>query len=361
MTTNKTTTKHLEPNCMNIKEITRAILDADIPDFYLSRTFLNCEPSYLFAKRMNELIDKNPDMQDIIVAFSIMPALKWLLKSKSINLVVENVTTGNHEIDQLKNIQYIITEASGVETKLFLENRQRYFAACEELVRVLEQTIEFIGMYPVHGEIYQSILNVFAGETDNDVPSNYIIKKYIDDMFEIVYEEAGEKIEAALEEVLSVHYTAEDPELAHLFHNVKVLLEEYSRICWKAQYSDDKAIRLLQCRTAEEMLAITESDEKYRQAYTVVEFIKFINGAIEQLQTFPLNGDDYYRIIKSIVEIKTRKVSDAEIAKSLDMSTYSYSVKRRRAFLVLGSILWGCDGDAFIKLLMDGKDTHGEE
>ena len=162
----------------------------------------------------------------------------------------------------------------------------------------------------------------------------------------------GEEIEELLDVILSGAVLSDD-EMAYVYHNITLLLKEYNRIVWRANNSDDRALRLLSCETEDEMLEITSKDEKYRQAYLIVEYIKFINGAIEMVKSFPVNGKEYYDIIKTIVDLKPQNISDEVSSRELGMSTYTYSVKKRRALSVLSSILWGCDGDAFVRLLTD--------
>ena len=136
-----------------------------------------------------------------------------------------------------------------------------------------------------------------------------------------------------------------------VYHNTTLLLKEYNRILWYAQTSDDKAMKLLNCGSEKEMIEITESDGKFCQAYLIVEYAKLISGAVEMVREFPIYGEEYYKILMSILDSKQQKVRDEMLAQKIGMSTYTYSVKKRRALAVLGSILWGCDGDTFVRLL----------
>ncbi len=101
------------------------------------------------------------------------------------------------------------------------------------------------------------------------------------------------------------------------------------------------------------MLEITENDESYREAYTLVEYMKLINGAIEMIKTYPGNGDEFYHVIKLAVQADAESRSDRWAAHMLQVPPCIYSRKKRKAMAVLSTILWGCNCDIFLQWLTE--------
>lgn len=336
---------------MDIKDIVKTIIETDVQDFVFYRSMTSYRSSVVATRRLNELIAEEPDLQDVVVALSIYPALKWSMRGADVDAVMARMCRNDDELHRLGSVQKTLVAATGVEPRFLLENRHRYFDACAELVQLLQDAVKQVGHYPRHGRVFQSILQTFLMDAVEE-PTKYVVNKYVKDAVRLIYECYGERIEELLDIVLSGTVQS-DEEMAYIYHNITLLLKEYNRIVWRANNSDDRALRLLACKSEDEMLEITQRDEKYQQAYLIVEYIKFINGAIETVKSFPINGKEYYRIIKTIIDLKPQNISDEQASRELGMSTYTFSVKKRRALSVLGAILWGCDGDAFVRLLTD--------
>lgn len=337
---------------MDITEIVKSIMSTDVEELNFSRSFSRNPVSTLMTRRLNELIAKFPDLQDTAIALIIYPALQWMLGGKNIDAVMSRLCNDDEGLSRLGNVQEILSNVTTVQPKLLLKNRTAYFEPCEKLISLIDSTIAKITDYPDTGKVYEELLRVFTNPNIEIFPSKYTINKHFKDAVTLFHEMQGEEIEELMDSILS-GITYSDSELAYVYHNIDMLLKEYNRMVWRAHNSDDRAMQLLSCKSEEEMLEITKYDDMYCQAYILVEYIKFISGAVEMVKSFPNGGIEYYSILKGIIELKSQKLSDEAIARELGLSTYSFSVKRRRALSVLGSILWGCDGDTFVKLLTD--------
>lgn len=342
-------------NCVisnvGLKEVIKNMMEMDVPELTFMRSFTQHSSSVLIMKRYNELIAENPDLQDIVTAFAVYPALKWAQKAENIDAVMARVCASDQNAQRLINVQRALADVTGYEPKLRLCNRKKYFEASRKLTWRLEHLVEQIRDFPGEGEVYANILSIMLGNEKADV-SKYMTNQHAKAAMELAYECAGREVDALVDDVFTGIVQSDD-EMSLIYHNIDILLREYNRILWHTQNSDDRAMRLLACESEEEMLKITEHDDKYRQAYLIVEYIKLINGAIEMVKTFPANGEEYYRIIKTVIELKPKRISDEVAAEHVGMSTYSYSVKKRRALSVLSAILWGCDGDTFVRFLTD--------
>lgn len=337
---------------MDIKEIVKSIITTDVEALSFFRSFSHSPVSTIMTRRLNELLVEAPDLQDTAIALVIYPALQWMLSGKEIDEVMSRLCEENEDLVRLGKIQEIISNVTDIQPKLLLENRKNYFQTCEKLISLINHAIEQISKYPDTGTHYEELLRLFVNPNGKHFPSKYTINKHFKDAVILLDEMHGAEIESLMDGVLSgISYS--DAELDYVYHNIGLLLREYNRVVWRAHNFDDRATQLLACKNEEEMLEITQYDKMYRQAYILVEYIKFISGAVEMVKSFPNGGHEYYSILKGIIEFKPLKLSDEAVARELGLSTYTFSVKKRRALSILGSILWGCDGDGFVKLLTE--------
>lgn len=340
---------------MEISEIVRALVATDSCPVTLYRSLVRSPLSSVITRRLNGLLIDAPEVTDAVVVLSIFPALKWNLKGESVDKVMEKLNNSSVKMKALERTQKLLVEVSGFQPKLLLEQREEYFKACREVVSLTERTIERIAQFPGEGKIYQKILLSTIGNlSDEELPTKYLLNKNIGGAVELFHDVCQDEMKPLLDVILN-GYVMDDAEMMELYHNTTLLLREYNRIMWYSNSSLDKAMQLLSCQTEQQMLGVTESDEKFSQAYLIGEYAKLITGAVEMVKEFPLYGEDYHRILRVIFDAKPQKVSDETLARQVEMSTYSFSIKKRRALSVLGCVLWGCDGDAFIRLLADEK------
>ena len=335
---------------MDIVEIIKVLAAIDTQPIVLYRSFIKLENSVTIKKRLNDIVEEYPELTDIVVALSIYPALVWSLKGKEITAVMGRIATPSERIKTLEMTQELIVKVSGMQPRLLLEQRKKYFEACEEVVKLIDSGIDKVKSYPENGTQYYVLLCAAIGKEVESVPSRFLIKKNLKDAVEILHSTCASKLDELLDQVLN-GYVVDDDEMQAVYHNTTLLLKEYNRIVWYAQTSDDRAMQLLTCGSEAEMIALTESDSKYCQSYRIIEYAKLISGAVELVKDFPIYGEEYYKILSLILEAKPQKVRDDVMAKKLGISTFTYSVRRRQALAILGCILWGCDGDTYIRLL----------
>lgn len=337
---------------MDIVDIVKKIIEADVQSIDLKRVFDESSIYKLIKCRFEYVLDMWPNLTNTVIALAIYPALKWNLKGKEIDAVTARISKSNQNIKALEQTQSLLVKTSGVQPKLLLSRREEYFKNCEELVSLLEKNVDIIRTFPDHGEIYYRSLCAVMGYPDHKYQKSDLPKERFPDAVNLLSDLCGTRIDKLLNAILD-GYVVDDEEQTLLYHNTTMLLKEYNRILWYAKYSDDKAMRLLACKDEAEMLALTESDSKYDQAFLLVEYMKLITGAVEIVKEFPLEGEEYYNILTAILDTKPQKVSDQVLGTQIGMSTFSFSKKKRRALSLLGCVLWGCDGDTFIRLLTE--------
>lgn len=335
---------------MNVTDIVKALLNEDVKPITFKRSFTDTPLSGSITRRFNEILDSNPDLTDIIIALNIYPALVWNLNGQDIDRVTKQIANPDAGVRAIENVQNLIEKASGIKPSLMLERREAFYDSCRKTVDIINKAIDDVGDYPGSGELYRNILLTVIGRHNSGKISKFVLNKNIYDAISVMYMIVGNNLSDILDSVLD-GYVFADEELAAVYHNTSLLLTEYNRILWYTKTSPDKAMKLLACKTEAEMLLITESDSKFCQAYLLAEYVKLIAGAIEMVRDFPRFGKEYYVILKMLLKAKRKNASDSDCAYEMGISVYSFSVKKRKALSVLGCILWGCDGDIFIKLL----------
>lgn len=339
-----------------IKSIIEKIVNEDFEELSFYRSFSkNNAVAGVLVKRMNESLYDYPSTTDTIICLHLYPAIKWVVSCGNAYDIVQRFQVNDCKISQLSQIQEVIQSVIGIRTELKLNSREEYFKSCKKFVACIENIVETIGGYPHMGKKYQAILQSFLGIDDSkksSTPSIYYVNQNAKSLLCFLADYYGNVFEESLNDLLSGRAIADD-DVNKVYHNIELLLREYNKILWHKKHSKDKAMQLLACGNAMEMDKITQNDSKYFQASTIVDYIKFIRGAIEAVRSFPVMGEEYYKILSAIVELKSQCLSDKEISYRLKMSTYSYSVKRKKALAVLSAVLWGVDGDIYVKMLTD--------
>ena len=64
-------------------------------------------------RRYNELVASNPDLQDIVTAFAVYPALKWAQKAEDIDAVMARVCSSDAYPLRLINVQKALSDVTG--------------------------------------------------------------------------------------------------------------------------------------------------------------------------------------------------------------------------------------------------------
>lgn len=337
---------------MMLEEILAQMIEKD-RGYVFYRSYSQNPRAKTATKRCNEIMASKPELQGVVVAFNLMPVIRWLLnKARHLDEIMDKVYSDDRCAGRLAGVQKMLVSVSGEEPSLFFSRREKYYKNCETLLALIENELEHLKEYPAKGKTYYEILfSLYMSDTSATTVSNYILNKSFENAISLVYEDIGDEIDRILDEIIEDE-PCTTAELAYLYHNVDVLIREYARIAWEAGKSDDKALQLLSCKSEEEMLRITHKDQKYEQAYLLVEYIKTIKGAVNLVHQFP-GGDDYFSVLTATFKFRPQGYTDQDIADILEMSTYSYITKRKRAYTVLGAILWGHTGNAFITILCD--------
>ena len=314
---------------MKVANVVEKVVEMDQPVCpVLYRSFVQSEYSLLIVRRMNDFLQQYPEMKDIVFVVMSYPAIKWVLKNeKSSEALLRLLSdTKNAATYQAKTVAEKVAEISLDE---LIERRKSYIENCHVLAAGIEDTINRIGTYPDHGKKYQSVLRVALGidEENKKELSRYNINKYFPEALKLMYRCMTEQ-SLAIDKVLTGALPSDEAN-ATMYHGILQMLQEYTQLLWLSKNSK------------KEMKAADDS------------YLELIDKAIEQVKTFPSGGNIYYSIIQTIIRLKPLGVPDEVAAERLNMSTYTFSIKKRRALLVLCSSIFCYEGDIFVKLLAD--------
>lgn len=320
--------------------------------YYFSRAFLLVSKNRTAVNLVNRMFEAEKEMESTLITLSLMPVLVWMQGAEDLDVISNTVYERDENIDILSKSKNLIADILGDEPLLIMEKRKDYFNKLRSLVVYVTDKIDsVIGSYPGDGCHYADMLGYFyLGRPAKYSITAYTIKMYLPGAIRLLHKVGGEEIKVGLEGILqSNSLIGGDEELQFIYHNISLLLEEYTKIKWAASNCDDKAVRLLACNSEEEMLKITQSDSRYWQAYTICQFITLIHNAIIRLKSFPYPG--LYKVVYTMIDGKRKGQTDIEIAYLLDMPLSKYRQLIRIALAVLSAELFGVDCNIFIDIL----------
>lgn len=315
---------------MNIPNVVERVMEIDQPVCpVLYRSFVQSEFSLLIVRRMNNFLQQHPEMRDAVYIAMTYPAIKWMLDNKESGEALLRLL-GDNESAAMFNMTKSVAEKIAEEPLAeLIERRRSYYEHCRMLAVGVEETVNVIGTYPEHGKKYRAVLNAALGiDRDSEKElSRYNINKYLPKALELLYRCMTEQSVVVNKVLTGVLPSDESNTVMH--QGMLQTLQEYTQLLWLFKNS------------------------KKGNEVAVEKYLDFIDQAIERVKAFPAGGDVYYNIIQTIVRLKPLGIPDETAAERLGMSTYTFSIKKHRALLVLCSAMFCCEGDIYVKLLTD--------
>lgn len=335
----------------------KQILESDA-DFFLQSSFFPTGRAMMVNRKLNDMVAEMPELRHTVTAIVLYPAFCWVIGTRPGE---ESETFG-----QLEYSQNLIVEVTAEQPAFLLENRQKYFAAVQDIVRVMDQAIEHIGRYPGNGRNIQEVLNtVLHGPDPNkgDV-SYYKVNKSFEAGVLLLDSLQRDTFSALLSDMEQTSYGYDyydDFDFAYLYHNTRLLLKHYAGIVWNracgGRMSDDdlilrdKAVALLDCGTIEDMNAVTLNHNTYRDAYSIAEFMKLINESIRKVGAFPKYGKESRRILEFMTNPEKSALGSGKLDEEFPYGKSTFYEKKRIAITLLTFCLWGCSPAELLDLL----------
>lgn len=337
----------------------RSLFDAIMQDnIVLRRSFGGDIPgSYVLTKSVNRIMEERPELRHTAICMILYPAMKWVLQATDIDALIEkceNVDESSiNDKENLHRLELIRDWlAPNIDEKtLHFKRRARYFKICTKIVNVIEDASAELRFERDYSSGMQEVFECFLDPSKLPYNGRGKIMKYCERCIEAVYDSAGSIIEKYYENIMA-NDDIDGIEEACLYHNVPLLLSEYTRILHRSKRSSDPAMRMLATSSYEELRQFKASEHTMTDAYMIIQYVMLIRGAIEMMKTFPL-GERYYDVIVAMVKGKEFNWADEQVAKSLGITAGTFSTRKGHAIGVFGSLLWGCDVNGLLNCLID--------
>lgn len=300
----------------------------------------------------NFLLQQHPEMQAVILSYVLYPMLKWTLLGENISDVIDHAIGDDADAFQKAQLAF----SSFAECQLKLPRREKYFAACKQLTRLVETSWEELKQLPIGGTQMMKVLGILV---DSKTASRYEVVQYFAPAINAIWMRHGDEFEDAFDCLVNTStYVAsenDDDELIdekrYLFHNTDILVREYLRCSWLVRDQSDgippQFDRLLKCKTPDEILAITEHNTSICSASIVLQFLQLINGAVSLVRYYPAGGEKHYKVLRLLMS-RQSNITEATLAGMIGMSEFAFSRAKKEAYNLLGLLLWGLDTKTLI-------------
>lgn len=315
---------------MKIANVVERVVKMDQPVCpVLYRSFIQSEFSLLIVRRMNDFLQQYPEMKDVVFVIMVYPSIKWVLSNERNSGSLLQLLSDKNNAAIFNQSKAVAEKIAGMSLSELIKHRQSYIENCRALVAGIENVIDKIGTYPDYGKKYQVVLRIALGiaEEDEKGLSRYNVNKYFDEALKLMYCCLTEQ-SLTIDKVLTGALPSDEANVV-MCQGVLHILQEYTQVLWLSKNS------------------------KNESEVAAKKYLEFIDKAIERIKAFPSDGNVYYSIIQTIIRLKPLGLPDEVAAERLNMSTYTFSIKKRRALLVFCSAIFSCEGDICLKLLAD--------
>ena len=265
-------------------------------NFLLKSVYTQSEHEKLIKKTINSLINKK-EWQNTLLSLSVYPVQKWASECrKQIN------------IDSLDLETITLNEEMffGIKAYYNMSKHLSMLKITDEVMSVIEEGLNNNTLF---NKKELSILNA-AHNIDCPDTSKYLFTTNYENILIKYCEYYSNKINFILNKGTEISASLNDDE-AYAFHNTDILIRMYTTI--KTYYFKDKRD--------------VDFDEVYLK----------LNDCFECLNSFPVNREDIYDVVKMVADEKY----EVEIANSLGRSRTYIRSKYKRGVEAISFILWG--------------------
>lgn len=308
----------------------------------IERQFIDTPYAVLVNNQINQVYQERPAARRMLSVLSVYPLLKWSVEQ---NLIwQEKLEEKQTELERLLNIQELLMEYGIELPHIRLTNRERCIKATEQVLIELKRQVERIRAYPDLGEKYYQLLTSIHLTPNDGKVSRWLIKNHYRAALILL----ADICENTVNEILESSKPEEKDYQIDLYHNTKLLLMRYQRILWR-EGGPDKALQILECNSLSEMMQITLSETKYAEASNLIDYVKIVHLAIEQLRTYPEEGELLYSMAKQIYTYGNVKLE--WLMDEFHCGKNTIYRLQKRAVNALSLILWGAASDNLFQLL----------
>ena len=323
--------------------------------------FIQSSRNRVIRTVLNNLLEKEPQLTNTILAIVFFPVFKWSLYGET-NLDLMQFADDAEWASDISGIKDTFREIFGFGDKLVLKKRETSFELAREIVETIEKSVLHIAANPENGVRVMKIFYILLNHPNAPEVSAYEVKKYLPLAIQVLYEDCGKTLNVLMSAIMNdCEYEQEDDaERAFAYHNMRLLLKEYSRLMWAQDDKKDQITQVLRCKTVDEVYETTQKINVIYSADVVLRFLLLITGGIALLGYWPKRGTEYVKIIKMLVmnrnvplqNGKVVHIKEEDVAQGLGMCPSLFSMRKKEAYTFLGILLWGYDSNAFVDLML---------
>lgn len=325
-------------------------------ELYFRRFVSDNSLSRMMGKRCSALMKEKPVFENMLIGLIAYPALKWQLNTQSVLEIIERILSAEkytEESVRLRGTRTVVESVAQCPLEDIPKNKREFLRSCRRITDMVEQISKTVITCPGDGYIYDAIMKVFM-TADDIVPTRYYIDLCFSDFIRMLHNEYGPTFD---EEVSKIRTCP----LENVFMSRSVeskrnnaamaLLKEFSCLRWRiSTFCEDPDYYL---NADEDVLkAKFERDKSFREMYLIIQYFRLLDELVAIVGEFPYEGEDYVSVLDSVISDKPKKKPDLAICQKLSMSTFSFSIKRRRAMMLLGEALNGTNIDYYLDFMM---------
>lgn len=325
-----------------VQQLTRIVHNEMVIPERITRQFQETPYAILVNSQLNEIYQERPKARKMLGILSAYPLLKWCVTR---NKDWMDSLLGNYvQLGKLMDTQSILVEYGIDIPSVRLSNREKCIEVTEEILSNLENHIIRMKTFPGFGEKYYKLLYYIHISPNIKEVSRWLIKNHYKDALILL----ADVCENIVNESLDSTKPKEDEYYLDYYHDTKLLLMRYQRILWR-EGGPDKALQLLECESLSEMMEVTLNESKYVEACNLVDYIKIVYMAIEQLRTYPEEGELLHMLMDQIYTYGNNSLE--LLTQKLRCGKSTVYRLRKKALTALSLILWGATIENLFQLL----------
>lgn len=262
------------------------------------RSFVDGEYGLLIARRMSDIVSADTKTRASATAMMLYPALLW----------AANTDVSGYVTDTDAQVQH-----------------GTFLMRAKALITHIEQAADVAKGHPQYGDAFGALLDMMMCRESSQHVSRYSVNKYLPMLMNVL----SQLVESdCLDGVVSQVGLTSDS-MVRVYNTSLAYVHAQTTGLWL-------------CSANKHCGALSTDAEQCRQ-----HVIALIKG----LESLPAASDNYRLAVDSLFDWQLAGKSDETVAGTLELSTYTYSVQKRKALAALYALLYAPNADVLLYLI----------
>lgn len=318
---------------MNLKAVTMEAEGKMPSHLWFYREVAGCEHNQVILRRFNEML-KDREHETAVLVLLLYPAVSWVLSMKGeqdklFEILRKNNDRQSEGAEVYQKFTRLILEISE-EPNIFALDRKRkeFLDGCESLVRDVDNAINKLRAFPEQGRQFADLLEHVIGvkHPGHKKINCYHINKGLAQAISLF--EKCLKNEGTWQETVLTGKVLSDEDVGYICKQMMLVLQELKSMSWFQQYGDESNAEL-------------------------ATFLKLAKTLLRGIKNIHTAGDQLDEILCCIMYWKFQGTSDEVMADMLNLSTYNFSVRKRKLLQFSAANLALFSGDVFVRILTE--------